>query len=302
MSKIYDINYFKNLAISKKGLCLSTDYINCITKLEFQCEYGHIWKTKPYYLVYNNSWCPKCNKFCKDNIELFHEIAKKRDGFCLSTDYINCRTKLIFKCGNGHIWEAKPHDIKYSNSWCPVCSGSLKLTIEQMKEIAKERKGKCLSDHYINSHTKLLWECEKGHQWLAKPYLVKGSKHWCPFCNESKGEKEVDRCLKKNNIIFERQKKFKNCKGIKQRLPFDFYLSDYNILIEYDGKQHFELVNFSRSNEIATKRFNDLKENDKRKDNYCLVNNIPLIRIPYTIKNIEEFLNNKLHDILFPTK
>ena len=56
-----------------------------------------------------------------------------------------------------------------------------------MNEIAKERGGKCLSTEYINSHDKLLWECEYGHTWWAKPYLVKNTNTWCPECNESKG-------------------------------------------------------------------------------------------------------------------
>ena len=293
--KKYSIEYFKNLAINKKGLCLSTEYITCSSKLEFQCENGHIWKTKPYYLVNNNTWCPKCYKSHKDNIELFHEIAKEHGGFCLSTEYVNCRTKLEFQCENGHVWKTKPRNVKHSKSWCPVCSNCIKLTIEQMQIIASKRNGKCLSTEYINSHSKLLWMCEKEHQWMAKPYLIKNSKHWCPFCNESKGEICVVDFLMENKILFERQKTFKDCKGIKQQLPFDFYLSNYNILIEYDGLQHFEPVNFNGcSDEKALETHIAIKRTDEIKNNYCLANNINLIRISYKEKNIEDYLNEYL--------
>lgn len=297
--RIYNLQYFKNLAITKDGECLSDEYISCNKKLTFRCKNGHVWNTKPYYLIHNGSWCPNCDKSAKDNIELFKQIAIDRGGECLSNLYVNCRTKLSFKCVNGHIWEAKPHDIKYAKSWCPICSNSRKLTIEKMNEIAKERGGKCLSTEYINSHDKLLWECEYGHTWWAKPYLVKNTNTWCPECNESKGERMVANVLSNKKIIFERQKTFDDCVGKKYKLPFDFYLVDYNILVEYDGEQHFKPKSFHRcSVENAEKSFNALQKNDKIKDEYCEKNNIKLIRIPYTVQNIDVYLLNELDGVM----
>ena len=296
--RIYNLEFFKTLAISKNGECLSTEYIACDKRLKFKCSLGHIWETKPYYLVNNNSWCPQCNKSRKDNIETFKKIAIENGGECLSDKYVNCRNKLKFKCKQGHVWEATARDIKLSKSWCPVCSNSIKLTIEEMREIAIKRKGKCLSEVYINSHTKLLWKCEHGHQWYARPYDIKNSNKWCPICNESQGERKISNYLEQNNIIFEREKKFDDCKGKKYMLPFDFYLSEYNILIEFDGKQHYIPVNFyGCSDEQAQKIHLELIKNDKIKNKYCDDNNIHLIRIPYTIKNVEKYLNDKLKHI-----
>ena len=57
--------------------------------------------------------------------------------------------------------------------------------IEQMHQIAKERGGRCLSEHYTNKSTKLLWECSKGHQWEATPHnVIRGS--WCMKCSAKK--------------------------------------------------------------------------------------------------------------------
>jgi uncharacterized Zn-finger protein len=289
--KIYDLEFFKNLAIEKNGECLSTEYVSCTKKLLFKCEFGHIWETKPYYLTNNDSWCPYCNKFHKDNLDTFKKIAIEKNGECLSNEYFNAKSKLRFKCDKGHIWESVAHDVKYSKSWCPYCSNSVKLTIEEMCEIALNRNGKCLSEEYINSHTKLLWECEKGHQWHAKPYLVKNLKNWCPYCRESLGERRINKCLQYHNINFIREYKFNDCRGISQRLPFDFYLPEINVLIEYDGRQHFKPVNFyGCSKDEALKSFLELKQNDEIKNKYCADNNIKLIRIPYNEKNIEEFL------------
>jgi hypothetical protein len=85
----------------------------------------------------------------------------------------------------------------------------------------------------------------------------------------------------------------------KQKLLFDFYLPEHNILIEYDGEQHFKPKSFYRcSIETAKKSFNELKRNDIIKNEYCKKNNITLIRIPYTIKNINKYLLNKLNGIM----
>jgi hypothetical protein len=75
--RIYNLQYFKNLAITKGGECLSDEYISCVKKLTFKCDKGHVWETKPYYLVNNNSWCPKCSKTANNNIK--NEYCKKNN-------------------------------------------------------------------------------------------------------------------------------------------------------------------------------------------------------------------------------
>jgi hypothetical protein len=60
----------------------------------------------------------------------------------------------------------------------------------------------------------------------------------CPICKSSRGEIKIINFLLKNNIQFIPQKTFEGCK-YKLNLEFDFYLSDFNICIEFDGEQHF---------------------------------------------------------------
>ena len=57
-----------------------------------------------------------------------------------------------------------------------------RLTIEEMKRIANERGGRCLSDTYEGYQKKLKWECSKGHVWEATPLNVKHRNRWCPIC------------------------------------------------------------------------------------------------------------------------
>lgn len=66
-------------------------------------------------------------------------------------------------------------------------------------------------------------------------------------------------------------------------LPFDFFIKDYGVLIEIDGEGHYHPCNFNRIGVgKAQATFNATKRHDKIKDDFCQINNIPLLRIPYT--------------------
>ena len=60
-----------------------------------------------------------------------------------------------------------------------------KLSIKNMHVLAQQRRGKCLSEAYVNNKTKLTWQCEKGHIWEATPHNIKTG-YWCPVCGGSK--------------------------------------------------------------------------------------------------------------------
>jgi len=173
------IEEMRSIAEERGGKCLSDTYVNIQTKLMWECEEGHQWKAIPSSIKSGN-WCPHCAGSIKLTIEEMRSIAVERGGKCLSDTYVNARTKLMWKCEEGHQWEATPDNIK-SSKWCPHCAGKAKLTIEEMHEIAEERGGKCLSDTYVNARTKLTWECEEGHQWETTPDNIK-SGTWCKVC------------------------------------------------------------------------------------------------------------------------
>lgn len=102
--------------------------------------------------------------------------------------------------------------------------------------------------------------------------------------------------MKENNIEFIKEYKFEDCKH-KYNLRFDFYLPEYNMCIEYDGIQHFIPFSFG-SDQTKINKLNNLEiiqRRDQIKTQYCLDNNIKLLRIPYwKINNIEKILSNYL--------
>src|SRR5581483_10394953 len=107
-------------------------------------------------------------------------LAKERKGLCLSEEYN--RDRLLWQCEFNHKWFASVGGIKNSKSWCPKCAGIEKHTIEDAKKLAEEMGGKCLSEEYIRTLSKLTWECHLGHRWGASFSQISRLRSWCPKC------------------------------------------------------------------------------------------------------------------------
>jgi len=142
---------------------------------------------------------------------------------------------------------------------------------------------------YTNTYTKVKIICPTHGEFLQRPNNHLNG-YGCYLCTETKGENRIREILEKNNIEFVCQKRFKDCR-LKRELPFDFYLPKLNILIEYDGKQHFYPIKHWHGDD-------GLKESQKRdkiKNNFAKNKGIPLLRIPYNKYNkIEDILTNYL--------
>jgi len=228
--------------------------------------------------------------------ELVHQ--KKYD--YSDVNYINRQIKVTIKCKNcGTSFEQTPSS-HLSGSGCPVCAKidrykirkSTQDFINQAENIHQDKFGNPLFDYsksnYIGSYKNITIICKK----CGREFVQRSSHHLngcgCPFCIKSDGEKKLEKLLFNNKINYISQYKFKDCKNIKQ-LPFDFYLPDENICIEFDGIQHFE----ERTGMGGYDRFVIQKVNDKIKNKYCSDNGITLFRIKYNSN-----LNNKFSEIL----
>ncbi|WP_282161980.1 hypothetical protein [Ulvibacterium marinum] len=178
------IDEMRDIAKSRGGKCLSDEYVNARTKLIWQCSEGHIWKAIPSSIKQGH-WCGTCTGNNKKSLSEIKKLALKKGGYCLSEEYINSGTNLKWQCSKGHIWEATYDNVK-RGTWCIICSRKSagikrRLTITEMNKIAQKRGGKCLSEEYTNTQTKLPWECRNGHQWEATPGNIKNGR-WCPTC------------------------------------------------------------------------------------------------------------------------
>lgn len=133
-------------------------------------------------------------------------------------------------------------------------------------------------------------ECKKcGKRYEAVPVQLisdtrrKGSNPCDCYRFLSKGVIKIENILKENNIYYEKEKTFSDCLSpIGHQLKFDFYINN-KYLLEYDGEQHFQPQTFGNTALTKEEIFIKIKEHDEIKNQYCINNNLILIRIPYTI-------------------
>ena len=287
MHKRKTIEEVENFIILKGGKCLSDNYVNSKVKIRIMCENGHIWETN-WSCLSKKTWCPHCNINSKKlSIAHAEEIAKKRNGYCLSTEYKNSQAKLKWKCEYDHIWEANLTNIKNQNQWCPACIGR-RPTIEEMCKLAKQNGGKCLSNKYINSNIKLDWQCKEGHIWKAVPSSIKNAKSWCPHCKESRGENAC-------RIIFEeiyarkfpktRPKWLKNKDGYN--LELDGFNTELKIAFEYNGLQHRKISQFAKDKS----ELNKILQHDLKKKEATKAKGIKLIIIEQDVFDLDDLIN-----------
>ena len=178
------LEQMNEIAKSRGGRCLSIRYRNSATKLEWRCSVGHEWSATPLQ-VKKGHWCPFCARVAPLNLLVLQRIAAQKGGCCLSLVYVNSSHPVRWKCAVGHEWLARAHSIRAGN-WCPVCAHNQRLRLEEMRQIARDRGGRCLSTSYKNASTPLLWVCRYGHHWKACAANLKGGPRrkgsWCKEC------------------------------------------------------------------------------------------------------------------------
>lgn len=136
--------------------------------------------------------------------------------------------------------------------------------------------------------------CPKHGSFFQKRNLHLGG-NGCKRCNMSKGERKIEKFLIDNSINYSHQFTFYECRNINP-LPFDFFLHDYNVCIEYDGVQHS-----AKSKHESFYYSKDIKVNDEIKNKYCSTNDITLLRIPHTVKNVSAYLTKKFINLKIMT-
>lgn len=284
--------YIADVAIINPNIEVIEEYIDAKTKILHKCNIdGHEWLATPNGIL-NGCGCPVCGGKIKLTHDCFIDRMKKvNDNIEIIGIYVNYSTPIKCICKiDGYEWYASPSNLLQGKG-CPMCGGTKHKTHnEYVKDVFKINKNILVLGTYINVKTPILHKCLiDGHEWYAKPNNILSGKG-CPKCNESHGEKQIYNYLNDHHIVFDSQHTFSECKNEKL-LPFDFYLVDYNICIEYDGIQHFEPVEVFGGQIALAKQ----QHNDSIKTTYCNLNNIQLLRIRYDqdVKlELDKFFNN----------
>ena len=233
--------------------------------------------------------CPLCAGRRRTNDDIIQMIRKIHgDRYDYSkVNFKNNKIPITLICPKHGEFKLRPESIIYQSAGCPKCSGR-NLSNDEWIDRAKQIHGSKYDYskfNYINAITKTTVICPKHGEFQISPNDHINNENGCAYCNESKGEKLIDGLLTKHEVKSIRQYKFLDCTNeIKgsgcRKLPFDFYLPEMNIAIEYDGQQHYVPV-------WGEEGFKNIQRTDKLKNQYCKKNGIKLIRIPYTMKKEE---------------
>lgn len=237
-----------NLAHNNKFDYSKVTYKNLRTKINIICPvHGEFWQIPESHI--NGIGCRKCSGCFKNSTEDFIKKARHRHGDKFDYSlviYRGARLKVDIKCREHGVFSQAPSSHLQGNG-CPICNKLRLIDNNPNKKTTDEFVAQAIKIHgSLYNYSKTLYELD------GKPVTITCKKHGdfkqianyhisgngCPICSYSTGERAIKIFLEKNNIKYEAQKKFMDCRD-KLRLPFDFYIPIQNICIEYNGEQHY---------------------------------------------------------------
>lgn len=213
----------------------------------------------------------------------------------------NHDTMLECQCDCGNITVVRASDLTNNHTQSCGCFNKERVIETSLIDLTGERFGRLTvvkrAESRILSNgkhvTRWLCKCDCGNETIvASSSLVTGLTKSCG-CIKSHGEYYISTYLLFNNINFENQKRFSDLLGVGGgNLSYDFYLPQYNLLIEYQGEQHFKPYKIFGGEE----QFAIQQEHDKRKREYAKDNGYRLLEISYKdYNNIDNILTKAIN-------
>jgi hypothetical protein len=276
------------------------EYVNSGKKVKIICkQHGPFIQVASSHLV--GKGCSKCagcyNPTTQEFIEKADEIHRGKFDYS-NVEYIKSYTLINIICKkHGFFKTQATRHLTLKGGGCRKCGSGIMSSAQsyntsEFRKLANSIHGDkydYLNVNYKTSKSKVHIICK-----IHGPFKQTPNNHLngagCPRCRASKGELRIEEYLKATGILFEAEKCFENCRN-KMRLPFDFYIPSHNLLVEYDGKQHFIPV----KGWGGIDKFRIIKKRDQIKTRFAERHNIRLLRIKYTeYDRIEEILSEAL--------
>lgn len=223
------------------------------------------------------------------------------DEYVVLGEYINNATNILIqhkKCGRKYY--VRPNNFLQGMRCLPCYHESITLTQEQASQRVHEALG--LNYEIVGTYKSITTPVEILHLTCGNTFKVRVTdvvqKHsGCPRCVQSRGEEYISNWLDEKSIKYESQKRFENLRD-KLPLSYDFYIPSLNVLIEYQGEQHFYYKTFGGiSKEKAKENLALQKMHDKIKREYAIDNGYILIEPNFKLKTysqLKDFMNKNL--------
>lgn len=284
-----------NKRLLNKNITLIGDYKNNRTPTKFRCEDCNLeWLTQPDH-IFCGSGCPRCSGRLKLTNQIIDDRISKdiRRLGNFEVNFSGNKNKIEFVCNKcDYRWFGYPNDYINKNCGCPKCKMVAKLSNEEIEK--RLPKNIVRVGDYKNSISKIEFLCKDCETiFQATPAGIYQGKWGCPVCKLNKWERLINDTLLENNIRF-KPNYFLKIDG--NRYYIDFYLLDYNIAIEYNGRQHYYPIKFYGGKDEFKKQV----ARDNLINEYCKNNKINLIVFKYSIgyKGLKDKLKELLTSIM----
>ena len=225
--------------------------------------------------------------------------------------------EVLLKCKQHGKKSTTTELIIFNRFGCKECSyikraeqrkGKPRVKFNQFARDFKKTFGNKLNlisdiDDYTNLDSLLTAKCQdESHKPVIKKARLFRRGLGCKNCAESRGERIIRLVLEDMNMSFTQEKRFASCRD-KKELPFDFFLPDYGVLIEYQGMQHFS----PKGSWGGEASFKATKRRDRVKKKWAKENQIPLLELTsyqnirrtilifldkFSKKDVKQILNN----------
>ncbi|MGL4572652.1 MAG: hypothetical protein ACRCVJ_16485 [Clostridium sp.] len=251
---------------------LGKKYIITYHKLHKRIIDNPIYKSAKYSIDYIEKLANDNNlkvlELDKVNIYDIKANSTKFKTICLTCGrvYYKTITRMKNNCG---CYDCKKNAISMDKQWDIITN----ICKDENLEIISKRKD--FNDKYY----KIKFKC-KDHNKIFRVtsyrFINKNSR--CPLCKQSVGESIISNYLDSVNVKFETQKIYDGLLGVGGfSLRYDFYIPHINLLIEFQGKQHYSRFSWESNDDALNKR----REHDLRKKSYAIKNNINFLEIIY---------------------
>lgn len=255
------------------------------------------------------SGCFKCSHIVPVDKEKFLTTSKSKHGDRYDyskVNYIDRTTPVLIGCSEHGYFEQTPK-LHMKGSGCKDCgfiSGinkrkhNLEIFIQKAKKVHQDKY--CYDKTiYLSDSEKLTITCKEHGDFLqvASSHL---QGRGCPVCRYvyqkprnpkqcvSKGENRILEILDELNLYYEYQYRISGFSFV-----YDFYLPKYNLIIEYDGKQHFSEHSWGGKDSLLF-----IQQRDNDKTNLANERGYEFIRISYlNFNTISKILRKKLSQI-----